>query len=347
MINREIKMEGSGSYSIITKDLNKLYFYKKDAPKDVLAEIAIDIIPQEVSYDYSANFHEQSVLGRMSPLYVYTGGSDKILSFTVTLHEDVGNIKEKYGSLNGLVVLIKGLSYPSKYNGPLNNVHFQLGSISGEGLVNTSVVWKKPFRDGKYIVADINFNITVVKQFPEVRYTTIVQKVELPDGVHQEYSQIKYTTDEVDSLNFVMNNFGGYDSSYNNFIQVEDTKAVKEFYFNQYKESYEYQATVLNNMYDIIEQRGKGVPKELLDMRRELSLIKWSVTNPAISKTKEEYEKTFDKLQKALIKYIEEDYKSNKDILQSEKDKAIARIKSIFSELKDAMERMTKYGANN
>lgn len=330
-------------------ELNKLYFYKNNIDKSI-TEIIIDLIPQEVAYSYSANFHAQAALGRLSPLYIYKGGSDIELSFSVKLHEDFGNIRSTYKTLDNLVTQLKSLSYPSVNGGALENVVFYLGELGGEGIVNTSVSWEKPFRDGKYIVANISFNIIVLKQYPTTTFKEITEVVELPNGAHQTLTQTIYTTEEQKSLDYIVEEIGGYNTVYNNFIQQGDKAEAKEYFFSVHQQTFDYQAEIINNLYDTILSRD-GDTKQVSNIGvlvKSLEEIKWAVNNENVTKKKQKsITKNLTALEAALKKYIKNDYKSNKDILASERDEAIAKISEIFESIEKSIEGMTKYGSNN
>ena len=67
---------------------------------------------------------------------MYTGGSDKQYTFSVTIHEDMEDVR-KHGSIIDFVNKVKALSYPVNNNQDLpylKNVYFQLGIIQGRGI---------------------------------------------------------------------------------------------------------------------------------------------------------------------------------------------------------------------
>lgn len=155
----------------------KEYYDKSKAP----LEIEIPLIPQELSYSYNPNFSSQNILGRMTPIYVYSGGSGEKYSFSVTLHEDIINRSSKHKSLMDFVDDIKSLSYPNVSPAGLvqdyPRVLFQLGDISAWVIVETSLNWNKPFRDGRYILVNITFDLTVVETLEKIKTYKISDEV--------------------------------------------------------------------------------------------------------------------------------------------------------------------------
>jgi hypothetical protein len=164
-------------------DMNHLYFlYNPDAIDETgKREVVLKYIPDKVSYSYSPNYSPQDLLGRLSPIMVYSGGSPRKYSFSITYHKDmVGNL---YGSLINLVDMVKSLSYPERSQEgivSMPRVYFQLGEISGTGIVQTSVSWKKPYdmSGGSYALVEISFDITVEELFG----SPVFEDVEIPTG---------------------------------------------------------------------------------------------------------------------------------------------------------------------
>jgi hypothetical protein len=155
-----------------------------------------DIIPESLSYDYSPNYSGKGTLGRMSPIQIYSGGSAKVYSFNLTIHEDM-MINTNYDNIIDFVDAIKSLSYPTiSKEGILKKpqVEFHLGELSGLGIVKTSINWRKPFRDGRYILADISFNITVeeVLPSPEVEEIVIEEDTETIITYSSKYKISRY-----------------------------------------------------------------------------------------------------------------------------------------------------------
>jgi hypothetical protein len=145
-----------------------LYLYNINTEEWVI----IPVIPDSLSASYSANFQPVTTHGLIRPVRYYTGGSEKSVSFTIKMHEDLqykySNTKsDEYantkGNLYALVDVIKRLSEPPNTDHDSQvllppKVYFQLGNqFAGTGHIDTSVSFSVPFRNGRYIMADISF----------------------------------------------------------------------------------------------------------------------------------------------------------------------------------------------
>lgn len=122
-------------------------------------KISFYATPDSLSDTYSAKFDEKTVVGRSSPVLVYTGGSSRGLSFSVTFHED---LLENYTDITKFVDDIRALSFPV-YDGGVKapRVYCKVGNIfSFWGTLNTTVSYKPPIRDSRMIMADISFDFT-------------------------------------------------------------------------------------------------------------------------------------------------------------------------------------------
>lgn len=135
--------------------------------------IVIPTIPQSISYTYSPKFASQQLLGRLTPIYQYMGAGGKHYSFSLELHEDVHTTQ--WDSLEDLVNDIKSLSTPrldSKgVSDPYPRVLFQLGRLSAFVKVETNIEWKKPMRNGKYIMATVQFQLDVLEELEPIMIT--------------------------------------------------------------------------------------------------------------------------------------------------------------------------------
>ena len=175
------KQEKPG-YIIGDLDFSKptsLYLYNINTGEWVF----IPVIPDSLSASYSANFQSVTTHGLIRPIRYYTGGSEKSVSFTIKMHEDLMhkdlmhedlqyrylNTSDEYANagnnLYALVDVIKRLSEPTEPNTDYEKqvllppkVYFQLGNqFAGSGHIDTSVSFSVPFRNGRYIMADISF----------------------------------------------------------------------------------------------------------------------------------------------------------------------------------------------
>jgi hypothetical protein len=184
--------ESTGLYRPFDDFENLIIIYDRENISNDIGyqEIKIKVIPDVVSYSYQPNFQSAQILGRFSPIYLYSNGSDETFSFSMTLHEDLLPIE--YASLEEFVNLLKSLSYPRvKSNMALifPRVYFQIGELVGFGVVTTSVTWKKPIRDGRYILADISISINIEERLksPAVKQTGATYETEGLDKTNNIY----------------------------------------------------------------------------------------------------------------------------------------------------------------
>ncbi len=180
-------------YIIDKLDFSKptsLYLYNVNTGEWVF----IPVIPDSLSASYSANFQSVTTHGLIRPVRYYTGGSEKSVSFTIKMHEDLlhkdslhedpqykySNKLDEYANadsnLYALVDVIKRLSEPSTdYKKQVllpPKVYFQLGNqFAGTGHIDTSVSFSVPFRNGRYIMADISFTFVFHEIFESNKLT--------------------------------------------------------------------------------------------------------------------------------------------------------------------------------
>lgn len=179
---------------------NSIYFIKTYSHTEDILEIEIPVVPTGVQFSYTANFASHNILGRVTPLYQYIGGSGETLGFTVEIHEDVHVPKGK--TLEEFIDDIKSLSYPYiKKDGGIEyfpQVKFFLGELEADVIVETSIVWQKPFRDGRYIRATINFELKVIEYMEKVEASEIVETIETLDGdyIYVDSNKYVYTAEQ-------------------------------------------------------------------------------------------------------------------------------------------------------
>lgn len=130
--------------------------------------IEFELIPEEFTETNSATFDPHNIRGRSSPLQGYNSSGPRTLNYTLQLYDDYC----KDGILL-TVNKIKALTYP-EYGGaiipPKCYIRFG-GMINMQGVVsNVSVNWKKPFRKGIFINADVSIDITEVVDKPKSAY---------------------------------------------------------------------------------------------------------------------------------------------------------------------------------
>lgn len=122
------------------------------------------IMPLTLEDTYEASFTEQSIIGRSTPLLVYTGGSSKKLTFSLDIHEDM----LPDGDLPAFVDKVRALSYPV-YDGGIKppRVYCKIANqYSFWGTCNVSVTYKVPVRRGHFIMAALSFTFFMVGGIP-------------------------------------------------------------------------------------------------------------------------------------------------------------------------------------
>lgn len=346
----------NGSKSLIDrvfqKDINKVYFLydPKQGSENEKREVSIEAIPDKLSYSYSPNFMAQGLLGRLSPLMIYTGGSDKTYSFSLKLHNDMPSLKNS--SIVELIDSIKSLSYPKMSNGivEMPQVYFQIGDLYGLGIVKTSVEWEKPFNmvDGYYLIATVSFTITVETPFKVASYR-------VRDTVEEEGLELTYTYDltydipeeEMDLIK-EMNEVYGFESSCLDYVSNGNNEVIearKNFASNEYNNY----SKRLNKIYGIFKEHtdpSTSRPEFLKDF-----IEKYTIDEYASSKdTLKEYSKKVRQVKLEFLEYLDEEYRpSDPESAPSTGDKeAIAQnIFLILNKMEALVEEMLGYGSGN
>jgi hypothetical protein len=223
-------------YIIDKLDFSKptsLYLYNINTEEWVF----IPVIPDSLSASYSANFQSVTTHGLIRPVRYYTGGSEKSVSFTIKMHEDLlhkdslhedpqykySNKLDEYANadsnLYALVDVIKRLSEPSTdYKKQVllpPKVYFQLGNqFAGTGHIDTSVSFSVPFRNGRYIMADISFTFVFHEIFESNKLTvettepgelTVGIGIDDPPGINSDADFENFYKESV-NVDFIIEN---------------------------------------------------------------------------------------------------------------------------------------------
>lgn len=160
---------------------NQIVFINVTAPRVANEPIILDFVPEDVSDDYSADFNSVKPLARANPIYIYTGGSDRSLSFSLKIHEDLlpNDIRFKTDGapdLRKFINHIAALSYPVRLGGVIAppRIYLKIGKFySGFGYINTTISWSN-IRDGRYTLADLKFSFTAESSVPHFVQDVIV-----------------------------------------------------------------------------------------------------------------------------------------------------------------------------
>lgn len=127
--------------------------------------IEFELIPEEISESLAAAFDPQEIRGRSNPIQGYNNSGPRSVEFTVTLHDDYC----KDGILN-VVNSLKALEYPlyNSYVVP-PNCYVRIGKMIRMQAICTgvNVTWKKPYRQGYFINADVSLSFSEVRSNPQ------------------------------------------------------------------------------------------------------------------------------------------------------------------------------------
>lgn len=371
----------------IDKTIPKVYLIYNIEDRTKLNKIEIPVIPESISYSHTPNFSEQDILGRLTPIMTYTNNSDEIYSFSIRLHEDLVNTENKEATIVEFVDKLKMFSYPIQDNNvtgitnfPMS--YFQIGEIAGYGIITVSVNWNKPFRKGRYVLVDLNFNIVVEHLYSKPTMTTRTEEVLGLDGVtyyenvfiQEDYMLSssnfsvelykKFQTEQNRKLagygeNTVYNVMVGInDSAYaNNLLRFTDGKIVTDFKQTVASEKFVYQYNELVRMYGVVAlfapniKADTALAKKLTNGVLDLNKPFTPVSPAETLKTIEQWNIKASSAKKAFAKYIEDYYDATKydDLPMLQKDKAaiINKFNTIIDNMVALQREVVGYGANS
>jgi len=123
------------------------------------------ILPDEIQESHDANFTPMEIMSRSGQLFAYSGGSSRTTSINIEVHEDyLADYNGGYADIREFAAQFKALTYP-EYMGPRvipPMILLRVGDfIQFKGVcTNAQVTWKKPMRNGRYILADFSISLT-------------------------------------------------------------------------------------------------------------------------------------------------------------------------------------------
>jgi hypothetical protein len=330
----------------VEKDLATLYIvYDMGNKNGNLSEITLKVLPESLAYSYSPNFQTQNLLGRLSPIYLYTGGSKKSYSFSIDIHEDILD-KTKYKNITEFVDQVKSLSYPRLTTSgtlELAKVYFQLGEISGYGIVNTSTKWNKPFRNGRYVMATISFDITIEEKVEQVEVKTIPTKVNDVELIYEYKIASGFTQEEFNDVRALLAS-GGYSTEISDFTTVGPSDALVKRNEEYARQEFDYQRQRLANIYGIFATAdGTQKVKDIAifksrDLRNVYKL--YTEDNSEAESIKEAKEN--------FLKYMEYYYENvDRTMTPEEREFIENEVISILDSLQVLAEEIVGYGASN
>ena len=135
--------------------------------------INLPVMPESVSASYTASLQQLSSFGILHPVNYYIGGSAKTISFAIDIHEDLtmdytGRANTERNNLYHMLDILKAMSESSVANGKLEppQVYLQLGNqFAGKGHIETSISLATPYRNGRYVLANIGITFTFHDSF--------------------------------------------------------------------------------------------------------------------------------------------------------------------------------------
>jgi hypothetical protein len=336
--------------------------------KNKMLEIKIDdIIPDTLSYSYSPNYSGQNTLGRMSPIQIYSGGSARVYSFSLLVHEDMIGTSTNFDNITDFVDAIKTLSYPfvnSLGETVKPSVEFYIGKISGKGIVTTDISWRKPFRNGRYIVAEISFSITVEKLNPVPNLRTETTR-EYIDG-NLVYNDKIIVSEDATSLlnNSIFEEFEYYDTNFtkvfggldieniplSNLLTVRNTTNAERINNAIFLRDYfDMSRDIFSSILGVAETS----TEELLNLRSSigrLDAIYYDLNNYIDSYSKDPLEsfssvkESLDLLEDRFTEYLDYYYDNvDKDMTREEYNKIKDEITILIDNMRDMYEAVRKY----
>lgn len=143
--------------------------------------INFNLVPETLADTYKAKFTtESNIYGRTTPLYFYSGGDGKSLSLSFSIHEDLlpKITDNKSTNLYTFLETLRSYTMPDflqtskgqTIKGP--EIYLQIGShFAGKGYFTIDWAYRLPYRNGRYIVADVNISFTYIVEYdiPQVQ----------------------------------------------------------------------------------------------------------------------------------------------------------------------------------
>ena len=209
-----------------------LYIYNLNTKQ----EIKLRLIPETISETYSPRIaKEAGIYGRVKPINIYTGGNAKTLSTTIELHEDLDNIQ---GSLYTLLEVLKSMSVPKSSTMIREpRVYLQLGTqFAGEGHIDTTYTFLKPFRRGRYIRANVSLTFTFHEEFGESYIDESLDSTEISSiGINLEDAYGRYMSELEASYygEYTREEFNYSIEDFMKDLQVRDSYQLTQLYDNQ------------------------------------------------------------------------------------------------------------------
>lgn len=135
---------------------NSNYIAVQQSGSNEYYTISIPNYPDEISDSGSANYSEENILGRSSPLISYTGTGFREVQFSFDIH------REEFNGIDKLLRIARSSVYPNygtSYMKP-TITSVRLGDFYARGVTRSyGFTWKKPIVNGKYQVCTVSLSI--------------------------------------------------------------------------------------------------------------------------------------------------------------------------------------------
>lgn len=311
-------------------------------------EIYIDVIPDSVSHSYNANWESRDFQGRISPVYIYKNGSDETYSFSIVVHEDVLQGAYQGKPITTFIDDIKSLSYPVQASGKrgqyLPKVYFQLGEISGFGIVNTSIEWNKPFRRGHYVYATVNFDITIDRSRDGIKVARINVDNSPTDSLYANAGNLsEYTSKQIGNI---INSLNGVASFIPDIVDPADNAGILEKKLGWANQEYNFALMRLKNLYSAFETQEVNMSR--IDFISEIANRSFNQSVSYIADREDkDIIKTYNRQVKEFEDFLEDYYKKNPNMLLEEKVAVLEEFKTILMNIRLISQEAIGYGAGS
>lgn len=311
-------------------------------------EVTIPFIPETLEHSYNAEFQEQSLLGRLSPIYVYSGNSKETLSFSLKIHEDLIIEQGQFESIVDFVEALKRFSYP-RADKSFPMAYFSLGEKTGRGIIEITPSWSKPFRNGHYAVVDLSFNITIEEPIAPITLSQVSETVDIGEVSYNKTFVSGLSEKDISYMKDFSVNIPYMDVSISNFMRIGNTEQdISMFTANKLNE-FDRVSTRLNDIYSAFataDMSAKqlslltGLQKEALDVYKyDLNSLYTRDNSEA---------KAIRVLKEKFDKYLDYYYENiNRDMTPTEREEVRNRVYMYLEQLQILAEEIIGYAAGN
>jgi len=310
-------------------------------------EVTIPVIPETLEHNYSVDFQEQSLLGRLSPIYVYAGNNKESYSFSIKIHEDMIIEQGQFKDIIEFVDALKRFSYPLQDKSyPI--AYFSVGEKTGKGIIEVTPSWSKPFRNGHYAVVDLSFNITVEEPMDPVRVGTTEETVDIGEVNYNKGFLSNISDKDISYMRTFAVTIPYMDVSISNFMRQGNSAEDTESYTKNALNEFDYVTSRLNDIYSAFATADKSsLVSNISGLQSEaLNLFKYDL-NSLYTKDNSEA-KAIKNLKDKFNKYLDYYYeKVNRDMTPTEREEIRNKVYMYLEQLQILAEEIIGYAASN